>query len=56
MQDVIKIGDRIKLEHIKSNSFIDSVVTDFDDSGEFRFVEIPGDVVIYWGDGWERVA
>lgn len=60
MQDEIKIGDRIKLEHIKSNSFIDSVVVDFREANEegnnFPYVELPGDVVIYWGDGWERVA
>lgn len=55
MIEDLKIGDRIKLEHIKSNSFIDTVVVDFDDK-EFRSVEIPGDVVIYWGDGWECVA
>ena len=55
MFDNVTIGDRIKLEHIKSNSFIDSVVVNFDDK-EFSWVELPGDVTIYWGDGWERVA
>lgn len=55
MIEDLKIGDRIKLEHIKSNSFIDSVVVNFDDK-EFSYVELPGDVAIYWGDGWERVA
>lgn len=55
MIEDLKIGDRIKLEHIKSNSFIDSVVVNFDDK-EFRYVELPGDVTVYWGDGWERVA
>lgn len=56
MNEEIKIGDRIKLEHIKSNSFIDSVVVDFDDHGDSAWVAIPGDVMIYWSDGWERVA
>lgn len=56
MQDEIKIGDRIKLEHIKSNSFIDSVVVDFDEGDKYPSVTLPGDIVIYWGDGWERVA
>lgn len=56
MQDEIKIGDRIKLEHIKSNSFIDSVVVDFDEDDKYPSVTLPGDIVIYWGDGWERVA
>ena len=58
--DEIKIGNRIKLEHIKSNSFIDSVVVDFreenEDGNTLPYVELPGDIVIYWGDGWERVA
>lgn len=54
--DEIKIGDRIKLEHIKSNSFIDSVVVDFDDESTIPSVTLPGDITIYWGDGWERVA
>ena len=52
MQDEIKIGDRIKLEHIKSNSFIDSVVLDFSDN----WIDIPGDVTIWLTDGWERVG
>lgn len=56
MQDDIKIGDRIKLEHIKSNSFIDSVVVDFDEDDKYPSVTLPGDIVIYWGDGWERVG
>lgn len=60
MNEEIKIGDRIKLEHIKSNSFIDSVVVDFreanEDGSNLPYVELPGDIVIYWGDGWERVA
>lgn len=55
MIEDVKIGDRIKLEHIKSNSFIDSVVVNFDDV-EHRWVELPGDVTVYWGCGWERVA
>lgn len=55
MNEDLKIGDRIKMEHIKSNSFIDSVVVNFDDV-EYRWVELPGEVTVYWGDGWERVA
>ena len=56
MQDEIKIGDRIRLYHAKSESHIDSVVVDFDEDGNYPSVTIPGDVTIYWGDGWERVA
>lgn len=55
MFDNVTIGDRIKLEHIKSNSFIDSVVTDYDQD-EGRWVEIPGNLPIYITDGWERVG
>ena len=55
MFEDVKIGDRIRLYHAKSESHIDSVVVNFDDV-EHRWVELPGDVTVYWGDGWGRLA